>query len=121
MDFKIKKLNEGCFFVLFLFCCFAVIFVFKLYTTFCTQEDVTAHIIRAERVTYKHNGIYLVFTEKETFCIKDNWFLFRFNSSDDYGKIEAKKEYKFTVYGFRVPFLSWYRNIIKIKEKTDEK
>ena len=91
-------------------------FVVKIYLSYGTQEQVTVHVIRAERVNHSRSGVYLIFTDNETFCIKDNWLLLRCSSSDDYGKIVAGKTYTFTVCGWRIPLFSWYRNIIKINE-----
>lgn len=110
-----KNNNSGCVWVTILVLFFAVVFIIKLYISFGTQESVTAHVIRAERVNYSKSGVYLVFTDNETFCIKDNWLLFRCNSSDDYGRIESGKTYNFLVCGFRIPFFSMYRNILKIE------
>lgn len=43
----------------------------------------------------------------------------KFNSSDLQASIEAGKTYEAVVVGYRVPFLSWYKNIISIKEIYD--
>ena len=59
---------------------------------------------------------YLVFTDKETFENTDCFIWFKFNSSDLQGKLERGKKYKAKVYGWRIPFLSVYRNIVKAKE-----
>jgi hypothetical protein len=39
----------------------------------------------------------------------------KFNSSDIYNQLEKGKKYRIKVYGFRIPFLSWYKNIIEVK------
>jgi len=55
---------------------------------------------------------YLIFTDMETFENTDSWLALKFNSSDVYGAIPVGAKCDFTVTGFRVPFLSWYRNIL---------
>ena len=46
----------------------------------------------------------------------DNLLRLKFNSSDIQAVIEEDKTYEAEVIGFRVPFLSWYENIISIEE-----
>ena len=59
---------------------------------------------------------YMVYTDKGVFQCSDSWLFFKFNSSDVYAKFEEGKTYKVKVAGWRAPFLSWYKNIISIKE-----
>ena len=56
------------------------------------------------------NGNSLVF-ENTDCCIRGKW-----NSSNIQGQLKVGNTYKITVIGYRVPFLSWYQNIIKIEE-----
>ena len=62
------------------------------------------------------NSKYLVFTNKEVFEITDTLIYGRFDSSDAYNKIDEGKCYDVELQGFRLPFLSMYRNIITTKE-----
>lgn len=74
-------------------------------------------------VTGKENvksGKYLVYNSNTTYEIEDSWIHWRWDSSDVYGKIEVGKTYKATLQGYRVPFLSWYPNIINPKEIRPE-
>jgi hypothetical protein len=50
------------------------------------------------------------------FSVEDTLFYLRFNSSDDYAKIQAGKTYKFRVTGLRIPISSMYENIVEITE-----
>lgn len=59
---------------------------------------------------------YLVFTENEVFENTDSWTFLKFNSSDIQNKFELKKTYKVKVAGWRIPFLSMYRNIIEVEK-----
>lgn len=83
---------------------------------FYNEETVTATVTDKERITKQDNSYYLVFTDNEVFSVEDSWAKWRWDSSDLYGDIEIGKTYTFTVYGWRVPFLSWYRNILVIEE-----
>lgn len=60
------------------------------------------------------DSYYLVYTDKEVFKLEDSLIFGQFNSSDIYGMLTEGKTYKFKVIGWRIPFLSMYRNIIGI-------
>lgn len=64
---------------------------------------------------------YLVFADDENgnplvFENTDCFIRLKFNSSNIQGQLKEGPTYKITVIGYRVPFLSWYQNIIKIEE-----
>lgn len=59
---------------------------------------------------------YLVFTENEVFENTDSWTFLKFNSSDIQNKFELKNTYRVKVAGWRIPFLSMYRNVIEVQE-----
>ena len=88
-----------------------------------TEEKVTITITEKERVTYNDGDSvtskYLIFTEHETFENVDSLVRFKFDSSDLYGKLKDGQTYKATVYGFRVKFLSMYRNIVTVEEVSN--
>ncbi len=59
---------------------------------------------------------YLVWSsEGEVYCICDSWSFLSFDASDRYGRLREGSQVKAQVAGWRVPFLSWYRNIIAIE------
>jgi len=86
---------------------------------YATQDYATFTVDKAERVVDGNSSRYLIFTEKETFENTDSIAFFKFNSSDIYGRIDEGKTYRAKVSGIRVPFFSWYRNIIEIQEKQN--
>jgi len=89
---------------------------FGLATTF-HKATVTDKVLGKERVVYSSsNSKYLIYGNNETYQDTDSLWLGKFNSSDLYGHIQTGHTYQFTVIGWRVPFLSWYRNIISDKE-----
>ncbi len=65
---------------------------------------------------------YLVWSrEGEVYCVCDSWSYLSFDSSDRYGRLHEGSQVKAQVAGWRVPFLSWYRNIIAIENIVQEK
>ena len=63
---------------------------------------------------------YLIFAKTEngetkTFSIEDSVIKWRWNSSDVYGDVEIGKTYEIKVIGWRIPIISSYENIMKIK------
>lgn len=85
-----------------------------------TVDNVSFQVSDLERIstgsgdTLSHK--YLVFTNVgETFENTDSWWHLKFGSSDIQGRLTVGETYNAKVYGWRVPFLSWYRNIIEIK------
>jgi hypothetical protein len=73
-----------------------------------------------ENVKDGKSGKYLVYTDKTTYEITDSWYHWRWDSSDVYGKLQVGKTYTATLQGYRVPFLSWYPNIISPTEVEKE-
>lgn len=84
--------------------------------TYGTKDYVTVKIKKMERIHGEKSGKYLIFTENEVFQNTDSILYGKFNSSDLYGSLEAGKTYKLKVYGWRIRFLSMYRNIITVDE-----
>jgi hypothetical protein len=63
------------------------------------------------------SSYYLVWSkEGEVFCVTDSWSFLRFDSSDRYGKLREGSHVMAHVAGWRVPFLSWYRNVVEIDD-----
>lgn len=60
---------------------------------------------------------YLVFSENEVFENTDEILVWKFNSSDLQGNLHIGNTYKVTVIGWRIEWLSWYRNIISISDQ----
>jgi len=57
---------------------------------------------------------YLIFTDNGTYENTDTVFKGKFNSSDIYGDFKEGETYDVTVWGWRVPFLSMYPNILEV-------
>jgi len=82
-----------------------------------TQDTVAVTVTGKERVTKKSGNAvesyYLIFTDTETFKNEDSLWALKFNSSDLYGSLREGQTCELTVVGFRVNWLSMYRNIIE--------
>ena len=96
---------------------FVVVIPVKVWIFFATKETVTSFVVQDKERVITGSGDnqeskYLIFTDKETFENTDSFLAFKFNSSDVYGAIPIGATCDFTVAGLRVPFLSWYRNIL---------
>ncbi|MBI4158703.1 DUF1523 family protein [Candidatus Woesearchaeota archaeon] len=68
---------------------------------------------------------YLVFTKLPNGRIRvfentDSWIELKFNSSDVYGQIRVGRTYDLGTYGWRIPILSKYENILRVREVAQE-
>ena len=89
----------------------------------CNTTTWVVTVKDKDRVSDKNK--YLVYTfdsegESRVFEITDSVLKWRFDSSDDYNRIEVGKTYKFTTGGYRIPLLSWYPNIYEYYEVSEE-
>jgi len=82
-----------------------------------TQEDIQIKIRDKQRITSGSKSKYMIFTKNESFENTDSFFHSKYNSSDLYSSLKKGCSYEVSVYGWRVPFFSAYRNIVKIKKE----
>lgn len=94
----------------------AVIFTTYIYFYIDSSEVIKITVTGKERIT---TGIgknidskFIIYTENEVFENTDSWIYFKFNSSDFQGKFKVEETYEVKVAGWRIPFLSMYRNIV---------
>lgn len=80
-----------------------------------TGEEIEIKVTDKERINELKSSKYLIFTETETFENSDTILYLKFDSSDVYSNLKQGEEYKVLVYGWRIPFLSMYRNIVRIE------
>jgi hypothetical protein len=85
-----------------------------------SSEQITFTVARRERVTESSSdsvkSYYLVWSrEGEVFEVTDDWAFLTWNSSDRYGQLQEGGIVNAKVAGWRVPFLSWYRNIVEVQ------
>lgn len=81
-------------------------------------KTLTVKLDGKERIIDKSGdnieSFYLVYTDKGTFKLEDDWFRGNFYSSDVYGKLKQDSTYTFKTAGYRIGFLSSYPNIIEV-------
>ncbi len=85
------------------------------------RDVYIAKVTEKERVVNGESSKYLIFTELKDGGVRvfentDSFIEFKFNSSDLYGKLKEGKTYELRTYGWRIPFLSKYENIIGAEE-----
>jgi hypothetical protein len=85
------------------------------------ESQYVATVTDKERIVNGESSYYLIFTkdvEGNVLVLQNSDSLWRgkWDSSNVQGALEVGKTYKFRVYGYRVPFLSWYENIIGYEE-----
>ncbi|MFW6001845.1 MAG: DUF1523 family protein [archaeon] len=81
-----------------------------------TSDTVTIQVEDKERIMTDDESYYLVFGKDEVFSNRDSLLKWKFNSSDIQRDLKEDNTYEVEVYGWRIPFLSSYRNIVEIKE-----
>jgi len=85
---------------------------------YMSKDTVTITVKDKERIVTTDNKTvnskFLVYTTNEVFENTDSYLYFKFNSSNIQNKLDRGKTYHVIVAGWRIPFFSTYRNIIKI-------
>jgi hypothetical protein len=110
-----------------------VALVVALFVGYCVAADrhveqYTATVTEKLRVTYGHiynEHKYLILTElgdgtARAFENTDSFLRGKYNSTDFYAGIKIGWTYRFTVAGYRIPFLSRYPNIVGFEEIKEE-
>jgi hypothetical protein len=85
---------------------------------FNNQETVICSVDSKERVTTGTNHLsskFMVYCNEEVFQNTDELFAWKFNSADFQKNLKVGNKYQLLVCGFRIPFLSMFRNIIRIE------
>lgn len=86
---------------------------------YLSTETIETRVSDKERITTGSGedmeSKFLVYGEDEVFENTDSWLFFKFDSADVQNEIELDNTNKLRVAGWRVPFFSWYRNVISVK------
>lgn len=87
-----------------------------------TQRTLENVLIKDKQVsteTDKETGkvvsTYLIYTDHGVFRNDDAFWFWKFDSSDFYGNLDIGKQYELKVYGWRIPILTMYPNIVRMK------
>jgi len=87
-----------------------------------TIEHVEITVLDKERINKDSDSKYLVYTDLEPLENTDAMLFLKFNSADLQGQLQVGYTYEVTIVGWRIPFISMFRNIISIDSiVTDEK
>ena len=71
-----------------------------------------------EAVQHKEGTKYLIFTNGQVYENQDSFWDWKFNSSDVYNDLDPGKCYDIKSNMFRLPFFSWYENIVSATPST---
>lgn len=97
-----------------------LLFGFLFFEPFLTESEEVITVINKERWTGE-KGSYFVFTEKEVFLNKNNYYHNKENADDLYPHFKKGGIYKVKVVGLYISFLPRFRNIINIIEQNEIK
>lgn len=89
---------------------------FSVYSAYGTIETSTVTVTGKDRVVGKEDSKWIVMTDVVSLENTDSFLHLKFNSTDLQGQLEEGKMYNVTYYGYRVPFMSMYPNIINVEE-----
>jgi len=104
-------------FILIIVIIFAIVFAIGFNINwYYSQTVITITVENKDIKAGDESSKFLIWTKENEVLENTDSFLFgKFNSSDLYGKIEVGKTYKVLVAGWRIPFWSMYRNIIRFE------
>lgn len=84
-----------------------------------SEHKKTIKVTDKERITTGSgesiSSKFVVYTDKGVFENTDSMLFMKFNSADVQNELKVGQEYRVTVAGWRVPFLSYYKNILEVK------
>lgn len=90
-----------------------------LYEAVNPTKDVTATVTDKVVKNDGNSSTYLIFTDKGVFENSDSLVNGKWDSSDVYSQIKKGHTYVFHVRGIRNHVLSWYPNILNVKDVKD--
>lgn len=112
------------------FVCIGILIAIYISAYYGSEEQITLTISSKERITTGSgesiSSKYLVYASDEVFENTDSFLYGKFNSADIQNMLKNDSTYICTVAGWRVPFLSMFRNIVDVEytnigESTNDK
>jgi hypothetical protein len=85
-------------------------------SSYYSDESVVIKVTGKEAVPVEGGHEYRVYTEDETYVMKDSLVKGRFRTSNEYSKIKDGGTYTCTKFGVRVPLFSMFENIRDCRE-----
>lgn len=84
------------------------------------QETNTCLLSGTEVKNTSETSTYLLFCENgDVYSNVDNIFFGKFNSSNIQASLKVGKTYELKTQGWRIPFLSMYKNVISVEENNE--
>lgn len=91
----------------------------RVHTCFVVGKEQTVDVTSSsdeDGTTTSTQQVYSVYTsECGPFRIEDVWWRWQYDSAERYGAIREGSTYELTTLGWRVQWLGWYPNIIKLE------
>ena len=79
------------------------------------ENAYNCRVIDKEAVASGDSNEYRVYTENcDTLTVSDSLFAQRWDSSNVYAQIQPGQTYDFHLQGYRVPFISQFKNILEV-------
>jgi hypothetical protein len=105
----------------------AALLAFLLFTNlpyqWLTQRTLDEVLIKdkqvsteSDRRTGEVQSTYLIYTDHGVFRNADAFWFMKFNSSDFYGNLDVGEYYRLKIYGWRIPILTMYPNIVRMEK-----
>jgi hypothetical protein len=87
-----------------------------------TQRTIEDVLIKDKQISTESDkakgkvvSTYLIYTDHGVFRNDDAGWFMKYNSSDVYGNLDKGVRYRMKVYGWRIPILSMYPNIVRVE------
>jgi len=97
----------------------ALIIMLAFAFPYMTMDTATVTVSEKERITTGSGGDisskFLVYCDGEVFENSDSLAVWKWGSADLQNELKVGQTYKVKVYGWRVPMLSWFRNIVEVE------
>lgn len=98
-------------------CCFFGVVIVGSIACNMSVEQVTITVTDKDRATSENGTSHRIYSERETFIVKDSIYYWTFNSADRYRELKRGKTYACKAVGWRIPALSMFRNLISCQSR----
>jgi len=80
-------------------------------------DEVSVTVVDKERINTTKSGKFLIYGQDEVFENTDSYVFLKFTSADLQRDLIVGETYTVKVAGWRIPFLSMFRNIITVEDE----
>jgi len=107
--------------VLFIILAATLLFIYPT-VYYSSSETIVITVKEKDRITTGSSqdldSKFVIYSNNEVLENTDSWLFLKFNSADLQNEIQPKTQYQAKVVGWRIPFLSSYRNVIEVTKVT---